>query len=175
MLPYFLIGDPILPLKPWLMKAYGRHNLSEEERVYNYRLGRPRRTFENTFGILAAKWRILCRPIIATVCTSESIIKVAICLHNYQQITANATYIPQGFFDSKDSTGDMQPGEWRSIVAASQSSLSSISRQGRNRYGFEASDIRLKLQSYCNTLKGSVPWLLTYVRSCGTRNKDLQF
>ena len=83
MLPYFLIGDPILPLKPWLMKAYGRHNLSEEERVYNYRLARPRRTFENTFGILAAKWRIFCRPIIATVCTSESIIKVAICLHNY--------------------------------------------------------------------------------------------
>ena len=155
MLPYCLIGDPIFPLKPWLMKAYGGHNLSEEERVYNYRLARARRIFRRIFS--TAKWRIFCRPVRATVCTSESIIKVAICLHSYLQITANAMYIPQGFVDSEDNTGDIQPGEWRSIVADGQSSLSSISRQGSNRYGFEPSNIRSKLQFYCNSLEGSVP------------------
>ena len=105
------------------MKAYGGHNLSEEERVYNYRLARARRTIENAFGILAAKWKIFCMPIRATASTIESIIKAAICLHSYLQITANATYILQGFVDSEDSTGDMQPGEWRNIVANGQSKL----------------------------------------------------
>ena len=154
MLPYFLIGDPIFPLKLWLMKAYGGHNLSEEEWVYNYRLARARWTTENAFCILAARWRIFCRPITAAVSTSESIIKAAICLHNYLQ----------GFVDSEDSRGDMRPGERRSI-----------SSQGSNRYGFKASDICLKQKSYCNSLEGSVPWQLTYVRSIGTRNRICSF
>ena len=83
MLPYFLIDDPIFPLKSWLMKARGGNNLSEEERVFNYRLSRTRRTIENTLGIWAARWRIFRRPIRASVPTSEIIVKATIGLHNY--------------------------------------------------------------------------------------------
>ena len=56
-LPYFLVDDEIFPQKTWLMCPYpGRELPDEEKSVYNYRLSRARRTIENAFGILAARW-----------------------------------------------------------------------------------------------------------------------
>ena len=57
--PFVIVGDDIFPLKPWLMKPYPGKNLDQYQRIYNYRLSRVRRTIENAFGILVAKWRIL--------------------------------------------------------------------------------------------------------------------
>ena len=74
-LPYALVADEIFPLKPWLMKPYPVRNLTEEKRVYNYRLSRARSTKENTLGILSAKWRIFRKPIRAAVDTVEAITK----------------------------------------------------------------------------------------------------
>lgn len=78
-LPYFLIGDEIFPLKSWLMRPFPGKNSSEEERIYNYRHSRARRTIENAFGILAARWRILLSPIRASVKSVEAY--VCACLH----------------------------------------------------------------------------------------------
>ena len=66
-LPYVVVGDDISPLKPWLMKPYPGRNVSGNQRVLNYRLSRARRTIENAFGILAAKWRLFIRCIRANV------------------------------------------------------------------------------------------------------------
>lgn len=96
-LPYVLVGDDIFPLKPWLMKPYPGKNLLESERVFNYRLSRARRTIENSFGILAAKWRIFRRPIRGNVDLVTKIAQAAVCLHNYLRLTENATYIHTGF------------------------------------------------------------------------------
>lgn len=38
---------------------------------------------ESAFGILAAKWRIYRRPIIASVSTAVKIIQATVCLHNF--------------------------------------------------------------------------------------------
>eukprot|EP00794_Sanderia_malayensis_P012483 gene12483-13766_t len=61
-LPYYLVGDNIFPLKNWLMHPYPG-KLSEEQRIYNYRLSRACRVIENTFGILVARWRLFRGPI----------------------------------------------------------------------------------------------------------------
>ena len=103
-LPFVLIGDDIFPQKSWLMKPFPGKGLAEHQRVYNYRLSRARRTIENAFGILSAKWRIFRKPIKANVDLVDKITKATVCLHNYLRLTENATHTPAGFIDSEDST-----------------------------------------------------------------------
>jgi len=97
--PYFFVGDEAFGLKPWIQRPYPGKNLPEDKRIYNYRLSRARRIIENSFGILAARWRIFHRPIQTKVETAENIVKAAICLHNYLRQTNGATYCPSGFID----------------------------------------------------------------------------
>ena len=74
-LPYVLLEDDISHLKPWVMKSYPGKHLDEAQLAYNYRLSRARRTVENAFDILTAKWRILRRTIKANVDLVDKIAK----------------------------------------------------------------------------------------------------
>ena len=58
-LHYFLLGDNTFVLMPWLVKTYSRRQLTREERVANYRISRGSRVVENTFVILASRFRAL--------------------------------------------------------------------------------------------------------------------
>ncbi|KAH1021380.1 hypothetical protein HUJ04_010901 [Dendroctonus ponderosae] len=58
-------------------------NLSQQKRIYNYRLCRARRYIECTFGILTNKWRILHRPLNVSMQFAENIVKECIILHNF--------------------------------------------------------------------------------------------
>ena len=87
--PYFLVRGEIFPLKPCLMRPYPG-TLPEQERIYNYRHSRARRTIENYFGILRARWLIFSRPIKATIENTERYILACLCLHNYLRQTKNA-------------------------------------------------------------------------------------
>ena len=111
-LSYCLVGDDIFPLKTWLMSPYPGQ-LSEEERILHYRLSRARRVIENTFGILAPRWRIYHSPTIASIVNAESYVLATIALHNYLRFTDNAVYTPAGFVDSQASSGEIRPDEWR--------------------------------------------------------------
>ena len=165
-LPYVLVGDDIFPLKPWLMKPYPGNGLPELERVYNYRLSRARRVIENAFGIMSARWRILRRPIKAGISQVEGIVKAVTCLHNYLRLTDNAKYIPAGFVDNEDSSGNITPGDWRSSVA-SNTGLSNLRRVGGNRYTFQAGLARDNFKQYFNSSQGQVSWQLKHVQNCG--------
>ena len=84
--------------------------------IFNYRLSRARRIIENTFGILAARFRIFRRPILSCLETVENIIKACVALHNYlmanKKFGETNSYCPNGFINQ-----DVQRnGEWREIV-----------------------------------------------------------
>ena len=166
-LPYVLLGDDIFPLKPWLMKPYPGRNLAEPERIFNYRLSRARRTIENAFGILSAKWRIFRRPIKANVDLVEKITKGAICLHNYLRLTENAKYVPTGFVDSEDDSGQIIPGDWRTVLHNDENGIPTMNRIAGNRYTFEAASSRTDFKEYFNSADGEVPWQWQHVRNCG--------
>lgn len=68
------VADDAFALTENMMKPYSKRQLNDKEKIFNYRLSRARRTIENTFGILAARWRIFWRPIAVNPVTADSII-----------------------------------------------------------------------------------------------------
>ncbi|KAL3224737.1 hypothetical protein MRX96_049420 [Rhipicephalus microplus] len=134
-LPYFFVGDEAFPLKEHVMRPHARRTLHEdddksyERRVFNYRMSRARRTIENTFGILAQRWR---------------------------ESTASSTaYCPPGATDSEDWEEHLSPGSWRD-EAAGGGALIPSRPTGCNAARY-AKEVRDKLAHYFVT-DGQVPW-----------------
>ena len=86
-IPYFFVGDAAFPLKTYMLRPYPGRNLPESKRIFNYRLSRARRTIENTFSIMATKFRIFRRPMIANPDKVTRITKAVCCLHNYLKVS----------------------------------------------------------------------------------------
>ena len=166
-IPYFLLGDDICPLKTWLMRPYPGFNLSEEERVYNYRHSRGRHVIENIFGILVARWRIFLTSIRASVENVEKYVLACLALHNYLRQTSKAPYTPNGFADSEDNDCTIYLGEWRNQLERNDSETNCI-RNIRGKRGSrpreETVSMRDALKDYFNSNEGSVPWQLSHVR-----------
>ena len=99
----------------------------------NYCLSRARRVIENSFGILAARWRILRRPTIAQPEKAKLYIQTSIALHNFLRTVGSSVYCPPGFIVSEDGTGNVLYGRWRADVEGSSGMLA-ISHTGSSRY-----------------------------------------
>ncbi|XP_068992408.1 uncharacterized protein [Neodiprion pinetum] len=82
-MPYFFIGDEAFPIGQHLMRPFTGNYLGERKNIFNYRLSRARRIIENSFGILAKKWAIYNRPIVAIPENINKYILTTVCLHNY--------------------------------------------------------------------------------------------
>ena len=81
-MPFAILGDEAYPLKTYLTKSFAGKDLSFEERVFNYRLSRARRSVVCAFGILTAKWRLLNKAIETNVNKAERIVRCICLLHN---------------------------------------------------------------------------------------------
>ena len=54
-LPYVFVGDEAFALRRDLLKPFSQKQLTNEYRVFNYRLSRAWMVIENTFGIIASR------------------------------------------------------------------------------------------------------------------------
>lgn len=116
-LPYVIVADEAFPLKTYMMRPFPRsQQLNETRKIFNYRLSRARRVIENAFGILAARWRIFRKPIIASISTCKKIIQATCCLHNFimkrelQKPVAERVYSTMHSHDCDVSTGLIDSG-----------------------------------------------------------------
>lgn len=115
--PYVTVADEAFPLKPYLMRPFSRRvkRLTDEERVFNYRLCRARLCIENTFSILASRWRrILHRKMCCSIENVEKICKALICLHNFiMSAKDNAQYYMSEWPHMEDDEGRHLEDRWR--------------------------------------------------------------
>ncbi|XP_045121906.1 protein ALP1-like [Portunus trituberculatus] len=81
-MPYFFIGDDAFALRETMMKPYSLRGLTNEERIFNYRLSRGRRVVENAFGILANRFQVLLTTMQQDPSTVKLIVKACLILHN---------------------------------------------------------------------------------------------
>lgn len=118
-LPVVFVGDAAFPLSKNLLRPYPDINLSPEKIIFNYCLSRARRVNENTFGVMAVRWKIFRRSIVASLSTVDNIVKSCVVLHNWLRdadlkvLPGQRRYVPVGFIDTEDHCGNVDSGQWR--------------------------------------------------------------
>uniref|UniRef100_A0A1X7TNE6 DDE Tnp4 domain-containing protein n=1 Tax=Amphimedon queenslandica TaxID=400682 RepID=A0A1X7TNE6_AMPQE len=158
-LPYFFIGDSAFPLMNSMLKPYPGTYLPENKHISNYRLLRARRVIENAFGILASKFCIFRRPVVAKAHKVTLITQAACALQNFLTIsemhcpTSGRFYCPVGYIDREDPQGNVIPGDWMGHC----NTLQSVRHVGSNLYSKSAAEVRDSFMNYFNLRPGSVP------------------
>lgn len=165
--PYVFVGDDAFPLKPCLLKPYPGQKQSVEERIFNYRLSRARRIVENAFGIATSRFRVFRRPICANVETATAITKAVVVLHNFLmrglERRSKFQYYTSELIDKETNEGVIIDGLWR--TEAFNEALGNISSMGSNNYSVLAKNVRDNFKRYFCSVRGSLPWQLSYVQS----------
>lgn len=112
--PHYIVGDAAFPLKRNIMRPYPGLLLDEKKQNFNKRLSRARRTIENTFGILTARWRILRHTLELSDKSAQTVVQAAVVLHNFLKLN-DGSYCPPNYADSIVN-GNIVEGLWRQEV-----------------------------------------------------------
>ena len=108
--PMFLL---VMMLFHWRW-PYPQSGLTDERRIFNYRLSTARRIFENLFGIIANRWRVFRSVILLSPKSIEVMLMATLTIHNFlRKSPSRNIYCPAGLTDSENSSGDFNPGFWR--------------------------------------------------------------
>lgn len=164
-LPYFLVGDEAFPLTQRIMRPFpGRSGgtMPLREAIYNYRHSRARRCIENTFGIMASRFRLLRKPILASEDTVRAATLGILVLHNYLKNmdqychSYGHSYCSPGFGDYIDENGALHQGMWRenasSLLSTDDREVAQSSETVR-----APQEVRNVLADYFMSV-GAVPW-----------------
>lgn len=150
--PFFLVADDAFPLRTWLMKPFSSRRLTDEERIFNYRLSRARRISENAFGILANRFGCFLTTLALQPVNVVSVVLSALCLHNLMRIRYPG--LQNAVLDMDDANHQVVPGTWRN--QANMQDMENLPRGNRTTRAAKAQ--RLYMKHYVNSPAGSVPW-----------------
>ena len=171
--PYVFVADDAFSMKTYMIKPYPKSCLNDPTKVItNYRISRARRVIENSFGILASRFRVFRRPIIASVETVCNIVKATLALHNFlmkiTQTDDRYQYCPRNYIDS-DSGNSIRPGRWRNEIG-DVTGLNGFhgNDRGSNNCSALAKKVRDDFNNYFNSPEGAVSWQTEITTS--TRN-----
>ncbi|KAG5875075.1 hypothetical protein JTB14_004808 [Gonioctena quinquepunctata] len=133
----------------------GLHDKGSKERVFNYRLSRPRRVVENAFGILSSSFRVLRKPMLLNPDVATKVTLTTIHLHNHLKKTpSRSIYCPNELFDRECADyGEVVPGLWRNDTSPSQHSDGPrVTRRGT----IDAQNIRNEFADYFCSPQGEL-------------------
>lgn len=91
-LPFVFIGDEAFALRNDFLKPFSAVDLNNERKIFNYRLSRARNVVEDTFGILASRFRIFHSSLNVDYANCELIVMACCVLHNYLRCTKKDDY-----------------------------------------------------------------------------------
>lgn len=149
---YIIVADDAFPLTPYLMKPYPGKALTEEQRIFNYRLSRARRVVENAFGILASRFQVFQKAINASPVKVQKIVLATCALHNFLKSRPGNLYVPTGSIDSEDIINlKINHGDYHGKIK-----LMNFKKMPTKSSNF-AKDTQNILCNYFNTT-GAVPW-----------------
>jgi hypothetical protein len=151
-IPFFLVGDDAFALKENMMKPFSRRGLSEDERIFNYRLSRCRRIVENAFGILANRWQINLNIMGHEPSNCRLLVTTCVILHNFLRIKFPG--MQNRIIDTEDVGHNIIPGAWRRGI--NMSDIDTV--VAPNTGSLKAKKMRLYLKHYVNSPAGSVTW-----------------
>lgn len=148
--PYYFVGNDAFKLRRDFMKPYKGNNLSESQKIFNYRLSRGRRCVESAFGILVMRWRLFEKAIGLQPCEIQKLVMAAICLHNFLSSLGDKDDKIEEYKKQRENCEDHANEE------PEQQNLEVDLREG--------SAVRQLLTDYCIGPAGSVPWQWEHVR-----------
>ena len=151
-IPYFLVGDDAFPLREYMVKPFPHRYLTHDERIFNYRCSRARRVVENSFGILASRFRCFLTTQAIEPQNARKVTKACLCLHNVMRI--RYPNLQNADLDREDGNGQLIPGAWRDI--ALEQEMEALQRAPRETRAGKIQ--RVYLKHYYNSPAGSVPW-----------------
>jgi hypothetical protein len=150
--PNFIVADEAFPLRQYLMKPYPSRNLTNAQRIFNYRLSRARRIAENAFGILASRFRVFLKPLLLSPERAQFLVLACCALHNMLRVRYPSAM--SRFMDTEDPvTHDVTSGIWRS-----QETMQSLHVMKGNNSTKAAKAQRDYICHYLNSAVGSVEW-----------------
>ncbi len=93
------VADSAFPLSENCMKLYLEKGLTDQKRIFNYRLSRFRIVTENAFGIMTSIFRIYSTRINLDPYKAISVVKATLVLHNLLRSKSADSYTPCRFAD----------------------------------------------------------------------------
>ena len=138
--PFVFVADDAFQLTSYCMKPYGRKNMTDAQRIFDYPLSRKRRVTENAFGILVNRFRVFSVRNNLNENNVSIVALASLSLRNILCEGSRDTYTLPGFTDEIQMDGNICNGTWRD--EASSEFLCPLETTKQNRYSKNTEDIR---------------------------------